>query len=133
MKSISIILKYLIIVIVILSCSNNSVQEKLKKFQGRYLFLEYYFKNQAEGNDYTVNARGNKTYWIIKSDSILEEYSLRKNNEIVYYYDFVDKIEYLEKNQFKLYDTLVSTIKLVKDTLIIENDYYRYKLLKNNN
>lgn len=133
MKTAIFFLKKLFLLIFIFSCSNYSAKKrKLKNLQGRYLFLEYYFKTQGEGENYSVNAAGNGTYWIIKNDSILEEYFIKKNKNLVYDYDFVDQIEFLEKDNFKLFDTLVTSIKLSKDTLIMENDFFRYKLLKEN-
>lgn len=131
MKTTILFLKKLFLLVLIFSCSNNTVKKrKLKNLQGRYLFLEYYFKTQGEGENYSVNAAGNGTYWIIRNDSIFEEYFIKKNNTLVYDYDFVDQIKFLEKDNFKLFDTLVTSIKLSKDTLVMENDFFRYKLLK---
>lgn len=124
-------LKSSLFFIILISCSNNSVQRgKLKSLQGRYLFLEYNFKSNIEGEDYSVSAIGNKTYWILRNDSILEEYFTKKNNEVFFDYDLIDQIEYVNGDQFKLYDTLVSSIKLNKDTLVIENKLFKYKLIK---
>ena len=133
MKRTLLLFKISFLIIFFFSCSNYDLKKsKLKILQGRYLFIEYYFKNQGVGEDYSVDARGNKTYWIIRNDSIFEEYFIRKNNDLIFDYDLVDQIKYLDKDNFKFYDTITSSFKLINDTLVIENEFFRYKLLKEN-
>lgn len=133
MKRVLLLFKISFLIIFFFSCSNYDLKKsKLNILQGRYLFIEYYFKTQGVGEDYSVDARGNKTYWIIRNDSIFEEYFIRKNNDLIFDYDLVDQIKYLDKDNFKFYDTITSSFKLINDTLVIENEFFRYKLLKEN-
>ena len=53
---------YMILLTYVVSCKDDIKSSKLKELQGRYLFLEYYFKSQNGGEDYFVNSSGNKTY-----------------------------------------------------------------------
>ena len=124
------IMIYIILLTFVVSCKNNIKSSKLKELQGRYLFLEYYFKSQNGGEDYFVNASGNKTYWIIKSDSIFEEYYSVKNNIKKMDYDFINKIEFKDNSEIIYFDSNESSFDLINDTLLIENESFKYTLLK---
>jgi len=124
------IMIYIILLTFVVSCKNNIKSSKLKELQGRYLFLEYYFKSQNGGEDYFVNASGNKTYWIIKGDSIFEEYYSVKNNIKKMDYDFINKIEFKDNSEIIYFDSNESSFDLINDTLLIENESFKYTLLK---
>tara|TARA_B110000444_G_scaffold198818_1_gene190027 strand:+ start:404 stop:811 length:408 start_codon:yes stop_codon:yes gene_type:complete len=121
---------YIILLTFVASCKNNIKSNKLKELQGRYLFLEYYFKSQNGGEDYFVNASGNKTHWIIKGDSIFEEYYSIKNNIKKMDYDFINKIEFKDNSDIICFDSNKSSFNITNDSLVIENEFFKYTLLK---
>jgi|GEM_PF-3190000 len=124
------IMIYIILLIFFVNCINHYKSDKLRELQGRYLFLEYYFKSQNGGVDYSVNASGNKTYWIIKGDSIFEEYYSVKNNIRETYYDFIYKLEFKDNSGLIYFDSNKSSFKIINDSLFIENELIKYTLLK---
>ena len=121
---------YMILLTNVVSCKDDIKSSKLKELQGRYLFLEYYFKSQNGGEDYFVNASGNKTCWVIKGDSIFEEYYSIKNNIKKTDYDFINKIEFKNNSELIYFDPNESSFDLINDSLFIENEFYKYTLLK---
>lgn len=124
------IMIYIVSLMFFVNCINDYKSDKLKELQGRYLFLEYYFKSQNGGEDYSVNASGNKTYWIIKKDSIYEEYFSVKNNLKKFDYDFINKIEFKGNSELIYFDSIESSFNLLNDSLFIENEFFKYTLLK---
>lgn len=121
----------IILFLILQSCNNkNEMNPDLKEIQGRYLFLEYYFKS-PDGSGYAVDARGNKTYWIFRNDSIYEEYYIVKKNISNVKFDFVNKLKKADNSRY-FFDTIPSTFSIAKDTLRIENQSFRYTLYKEN-
>tara|TARA_Y100000389_G_scaffold193748_1_gene222864 strand:- start:3616 stop:4050 length:435 start_codon:yes stop_codon:yes gene_type:complete len=121
---------YMILLTYVVSCKDDIKSSKLKELQGRYLFLEYYFKSQNGGEDYFVNASGNKTYWVIKGDSIFEEYYSIENSIKKIDYDFINKIEFKNNSELIYFDSNESSFDLINDSLFIENESFKYTLLK---
>ena len=120
--------------LIVLSIHGQEIDQNLtKKLDGRYLFIEYYFHPHNGLPEYIVSAKNNNTIWLIRNDSIFEEYYLKNNQKIDTLIDFVDLLKFSKENKFIMNNNLESFYIKKSDTLVLENNSFRYSMIKLSN
>ena len=77
-----------------------------------------------------MSAKNNNTIWLIRNDSIFEEYYLKNNQKIDTLIDFVDLLKFSKENKFIMNNNLESFYIKKSDTLILENNSFRYSMIQ---
>ena len=114
-----------------LSIYGQKINQKLTNpLDGRYLFIEYYFHPHNGLPEYIVSSKSNNTIWLIRNDSVFEEYYLKSNKKIDTLTDFVDLLKFSKENKFIMNNNLESFYIKKSDTLILENNSFRYSMIK---
>ncbi len=117
-----------------LSIYSQEIEQKLTNpLDGRYLFIEYYFHPHNGLPEYVVSSKSNNTIWLIRNDSVFEEYYLKSNKKIDTLTGFVDLLKFSKENKFIMNNTLESFYIKKSDTLVLENNSFRYSMIKLNN
>ncbi len=92
-----------------LSIYSQEIDQKLNNpLDGRYLFIEYYFHPHNGLPEYVVSSKSNNTIWLIRNDSVFEEYYLKSNKKIDTLTDFVDLLKFSKENKFIMNNNLES-------------------------
>ncbi len=124
---------YYIFFLFVLSIYGQEIDEKLTNhLDGRYLFIEYYFHPHNGLPEYVVSSKNNNTIWLIRNDSIFEEYYIKSSQKNDTLTDFVDALRFIKENKFIMFDNLESFYVKKRDTLILENKSFRYSMIKLN-
>ena len=114
-----------------LSIYGQKINQKLtNQLDGRYLFIEYYFHPHNGLPEYIVSSKSNNTIWLIRNDSVFEEYYLKSNKKIDTLTDFVDLLKFSKENKFIMNNNLESFYIKKSDTLVLENNSFRYSMIK---
>lgn len=114
-----------------LSIYSQEIDQKLTNpLDGRYLFIEYYFHPHNGLPEYVVSSKSNNTIWLIRNDSVFEEYYLKSNKKIDTLTDFVDLLKFSKENKFIMNNNLESFYIKKSDTLVLENNSFRYSMIK---
>ena len=114
-----------------LSIYSQEIDQKLtNQLDGRYLFIEYYFHPHNGLPEYVVSSKSNNTIWLIRNDSVFEEYYLKSNKKIDTLTDFVDLLKFSKENKFIMNSNLESFYIKKSDTLVLENNSFRYSMIK---
>ncbi len=113
-----------------LSIYGQEIDQKLtNQLDGRYLFIEYYFHPHNGFPEYIVSSKNNNTIWLIRNDSIFEEYYIKSRQKIDTLNDFVDLLKFTKENKFIMFNNLESFYTKKSDTLILENTSFRYSMI----
>ena len=113
-----------------LSIYGQEIDQKLtNQLDGRYLFIEYYFHPYNGFPEYIVSSKNNNTIWLIRNDSIFEEYYIKSRQKIDTLTDFVDLLKFTKENKFIMFNNLESFYIKKSDTLILENNSFRYSMI----
>ena len=116
------------------SIYSQEIDQKLtNQLDGRYLFIEYYFHPYNGLPEYVVSSKSNNTIWLIRNDSVFEEYYEKNKQKIDTITDFVDFLKFSKENNFIMNGNLESFFIKKSDTLVLENNSFRYSMIKLSN
>ena len=117
-----------------MSIYSQEIDQKLTNpLDGRYLFIEYYFHPHNGLPEYVVSSKSNNTIWLIRNDSVFEEYYEKNKQKIDTLTDFVDLLKFSKENKFIMNNNLESFYIKKSDTLVLENNSFRYSMIKLSN
>lgn len=102
----------------------------INNLDGRYLFIEYYFPPNNGLPEYVVSSKNNNTIWLIRNDSIFEEYYIKGQQQTDTLTDLIDPLRFITENRFIMFDSLASFYIKKSDTLVLENKTFRYSMIK---
>ena len=112
------------------SIYSQEIDQKLTNpLDGRYLFIEYYFHPHNGLPEYVVSSKSNNTIWLIRNDSVFEEYYEKNKQKIDTITDFVDFLKFSKENNFIMNGNLESFFIKKSDTLVLENSSFRYSMI----
>ena len=113
-----------------LSIYSQEIDQKLtNQLDGRYLFIEYDFHPHNGLPEYIVSSKSNNTIWLIRNDSVFEEYYEKNKQKIDTLTDFVDLLKFSNENKFIMNNNLESFYIKKSDTLVLENNSFRYSMI----